>query len=149
MKEKRKSLYVVIFFILVFIAHLLLFRFSLCEEESSNWLRLYLEGQEYFLGLSYAIALSFALCSFLKIKENRKKAVVGTIGGSSIALGLWLITCFLTGCCGSPMLIVYINLFGLSYLKMPKWALLLFTLVMVGAGSWWMVRLLPQSKDER
>lgn len=147
MKTKR-ILFIISTFILVVVLHILFFRGSLCAVEKKAWFSLYLQGQEYFVGFSYALALSFATFSFFRLKENRKKAVVGVLGGSGIAALLWLVGCFLIGCCGSPMWIVYLNLLGISTLKVPKWIMLVFTLFFISTGYWWLWWFTPRRKSE-
>jgi hypothetical protein len=80
--------------------------------------------------------------AFLKFKEKRKDALKAAAGSGFFAVALWL-SCFLFGCCGSPMLIVYLNLIGISNLKVPKAVLLLMTVIVVGLGYVWLNRKSP------
>jgi hypothetical protein len=81
--------------------------------------------------------------AFLKFKENRKVALKAAFGSGLLAIFLWFI-CFLFGCCGSPMLVVYLNLIGLSKLKVPKLILLIMTGVFIGIGYLWLIRKTPK-----
>ena len=45
--------------------------------------------------------------------------------------------CFLIGCCGSPMLAVYLSLFGAKALGLGKPLMALVTLVSVSCGYWY------------
>jgi len=126
-------------FISVFTLHLLYFK--LTEETCGSifWFQRYAKEQEYFLGISYALSFAFMAFAFLKFKENRKRALKAAIGGGLLAVILWFL-CFLFGCCGSPMLIVYLNLIGLSSLKVSKLALLVMTIIFIGIGYIWLIK---------
>ena len=52
--------------------------------------------------------------------------------------------CFLIGCCGSPMLAVYLSLFGAKALGLGKPFMALVTLVSVGCGYWCLSRRLAR-----
>jgi len=126
-------------FISIFILHLLYFKAS--EETCGGipWFQEYIKEQEHFLGISYALLFAFMAFAFLKFKENRKSVLKAAIGGGLLAVVLWFL-CFLFGCCGSPMLIVYLNLVGLSSLKVSKLALLVMTIIFIGIGYIWLIK---------
>lgn len=126
-------------FILVFILHLLYFKVTEGSCGSISWFQKYIKEQEHFLGISYGLSLAFMAFAFLKFKENRKDALKAALGGGIFAVILWFF-CFLFGCCGSPMLIVYLNLIGLSSLKVTKLALLVMTVIFVSIGYIWLIR---------
>ena len=69
-----------------------------------------------WLGLSYATAGAFAVFCLTRLYQNRKRAVAGTAGGLALTGFLYAAGCFLLGCCGSPMLAVYLSLFGPQFL---------------------------------
>ena len=48
--------------------------------------------------------------------------------------------CFLAGCCGSPMLGVYLSLFGASFLPWAKPLVAGLTTAMIAGSYWWMRR---------
>ncbi len=81
----------------------------------------YFKSQTYLLGYSVALSLSYASIAIRKFIEQRssaaKGAAVGGIGASAI---LGFTGCYLTGCCGSPMLGVYIGLLGPAFLPFAK-----------------------------
>ena len=52
--------------------------------------------------------------------------------------------CFLIGCCGSPMLAVYLSLFGAKALGLGKPLMALVTLVSVNCGYWYFSRRLAR-----
>ena len=130
-------------FITVFMLHLFYYKITESSCAGSAWFKKYILEQEYFLGISYALSFAFMAFAFLKFKENRKKALKAALGGGILAIILWFL-CFLFGCCGSPMLIVYLNLIGLSKLKVPKLVLLIMTVIFVGIGYIWLIRKSPK-----
>lgn len=137
----RKTIVILIVFITVFILHLLYFKFKLPKETCGGpfWFQEYIKGQEYFLGISYALSFTFIAVAFFKFKENRKNSLKVAMGGGLLAIILWFF-CFLFGCCGSPMLILYLNLVGISSLKIPKFALLLTTIIFISIGYIWLIK---------
>jgi hypothetical protein len=90
-------------------------------EISKVWyLGIYFRQQEYFIGLSYALAGGFTVFSLFRFFENRKNGAAGMLGGTAIMAIIYWAGCFLIGCCGSPMLSVYLSLFGSSFLGFTK-----------------------------
>jgi len=144
MKKAKHILAPLVTFIIVFILHLLYFKITERNCEAISWFHMYIRGQEYLLGISYALSIAFITFSFLKFKENRKNALKAATAGGFFTIILWLF-CFLSGCCGSPMLIVYLNLLGISGLKIPKLFLLLMTIIFIGAGFFWLIKRSPKS----
>lgn len=103
-------------------------------------LDLYVENQSYFLGYSYALALSFTVVAIRSYREhqcftNKKFA----LGGLTFSWILAVAGCYLIGCCGSPMLVVYLSLFGSTFLKFAK-PLVAFITTLSVALSWWWIR---------
>lgn len=132
MKDKVRKVFITIAtFIIVFILHIFYFKVTERGCGSTPWLQKYIKEEGYFLGISYALSLSFMAFAFLKYKENRENALKAGLGSGLLAVLLWF-SCFFFGCCGSPMIIVYLNLFGLSTLRIPKAALLLMTVIFIG-----------------
>lgn len=145
MTTKVRKIVITLFtFIVVFILHIVYFGFTEGACEDTSWFKKYIEEQEYFLGSSYALSIAFVAFAFLKFKENRKRSLQAAFGGGILAIILWFL-CFLFGCCGSPMLIVYLNLIGISSLKIPKLALLFMTIIFIGIGYIWLIKKMPQS----
>lgn len=111
--------------------------------QNSLVLNSYFEQKDYFLGISYALALAFLAFSFLNFWEKRKGGA-GVIGGLSLATILYAFGCFLVGCCGSPMLAVYLGLFGPSlgakFLGLTKPIVAGLTLISVIIGYYLMQR---------
>lgn len=131
-------------FIIVFILHIVYFKVTEGRCGDIFWLKKYIGEQEYFLGISYALSIAFVAFAFLKFKENRRKALKAAMGGGFFAIILWFL-CLLFGCCGSPMLIVYLNLIGISSLKIPKFVLLVMTIIFIGIGYTRLIKKSPES----
>jgi hypothetical protein len=103
-------------------------------------LQIYFEQQNYLLSIAYALALSFTVYAFLKVSESRKCGMTGIAGGITLTGLIYAAACFLLGCCGSPMLTVYIALFGASALGFRKPLVLSLTLLSVSAGFIWLYK---------
>lgn len=88
-------------------------------DRPSAWSR-YVERQDYFLGYSYALAAAFTAFAVSLTLQQRRREVGGIVGGVTLLGGLYAAGCFLIGCCGSPMLAVYLSLFGASFLGAVK-----------------------------
>lgn len=99
----------------------------------------YFAGGEYFVGVSYALTAAFIAFAFIQFRNDRRASLKAAVGGGGWAVLLWTL-CFFTGCCGSPMLWVYVNLLGLAGLKIPKWGLLAVTAFFLSVGFLWMER---------
>ena len=112
-----------------------------------SWsLKTYLEQGNIYLGFSYALSLAFAAYAFLRYRQDRLcNGKVTVIAGLSFTGLLSVLGCFLIGCCGSPMLIVYLNLFGAAFLPFTKPLIALLTVVFVSIGYWWLAR--PSRKN--
>ncbi len=115
--------------------------------EELSWIARYVEGQNYWLGYSYALSLAFAAVAFRRYREKN------SISGKTLALGgitfsgfIAFSGCFLLGCCGSPMLAVYLSLFGAGFLPLAKPLIAVLTTAFVGASWWWMTR--SRSEDQ-
>lgn len=144
---KKRILYPAAGFLLVFVLHAA-FSMWRAAKISSQWVgledaspfRLYLGSRNYFMSLSYGLAAGFTLYALSRFLANRKRGVKGVIGGMTLTGVLYFAACFLSGCCGSPMLPVYLSLFGASFLGFAKPLALLLTLISVSIGFVWMER---------
>ncbi len=103
-------------------------------------LRPYISHQDYMMGLSYALAGGFTVYALLTFIRSRRKGATGIVGGSVLTAVIYGAGCFLTGCCGSPMLTVYLGVWGASVLGFAKPLILLVTVVSVAVGFFWMRR---------
>jgi hypothetical protein len=110
------------------------------QPDDAAWPASYISNQDYMLGISYALACAFTVYAFLKLAERSEKGIVGTLGGVTLTGFLYFGGCFLTGCCGSPMLAVYLSVLGPSFLGFTKPIILLFTILSIGASYIWMER---------
>jgi hypothetical protein len=94
----------------------------------------YWRGQDYFVGFSYALAAAFAAWALgrgIPLRQGKAAAGGVTLAGALMAGG-----CFLIGCCGSPMLAVYLSLLGAKALGLGKAFMALVTLLSVSCGYW-------------
>ncbi len=86
----------------------------------SVWGR-YVASRSYYLSYTYALSLSFAATTYRRYREKQscttRRVALGGIGISGI---LSVGGCFLLGCCGSPMLGVYLSMFGASFFPFAK-----------------------------
>ncbi len=105
-----------------------------------NQLRQYFERQEFFTGFSYALTAAFTVYAIVNFLEKRKGGIAGTVGGFTLAGVLYFAGCFLTGCCGSPMLAVYLSLFGSSIIGFAKPLTAGLTTASVLLGFFWINR---------
>jgi hypothetical protein len=87
--------------------------------EASAWAR-YVEHGDYWIGYSYALAAAFTAIALALTIRQRRQAAAGLVGGVTLLGVLYGAGCFLIGCCGSPMLVVYLSLFGPSVLGLLK-----------------------------
>jgi hypothetical protein len=65
------------------------------------------------------------------------------LGGLTLTGFLAVAGCFLVGCCGSPMLVVYLNLFGAGFLPLAKPLVAVVTTLAIIGAWWWMKRRKP------
>ena len=99
----------------------------------------YLGSHEMWLGLSYATGTGFVALCLARLYENRRRAVAGAAGGLALTGFLYAAGCFLLGCCGSPMLAVYVGLFGPRFLGFTGPLVFGLTLASVTFGYVWIV----------
>jgi hypothetical protein len=106
-------------------------------------LRPYLAARDYLTGYSYALPLAFAAIALRRYRECRRRqnCPAGNVAVGGITLSGFLAGsgCFLSGCCGSPMLGIYLSLFGPSFLPMVKPLVAGVTTVMVGFSYYWWI----------
>ena len=100
----------------------------------------YTASGDYWLGLSYGLSGAFASWCFLYVLKLRRESLAAGAGGLTLAGVLWAGVCFLTGCCGSPMLPVYLGLLGPKFLSVTKPLTFVITLLSITVGLAWMLR---------
>ena len=118
---------------------------ELTQQTQLTGYELYFIDGEYFLGLSYALAIAFTVFALSCFKFDRSKGVFGIFSGVTLSAVLYTFGCFLIGCCGSPMAIVYAGLFGSSFLGFTKPIIFIITLLSIGIG-YWMLQRKPKGK---
>ncbi|MBT0663106.1 hypothetical protein KI809_02230 [Geobacter pelophilus] len=102
---------------------------------------LYITEQDYLLGLSYALGAAFSVWALSQYLKTRQAAMAAGAAGSITLVGVLMATgCFLIGCCGSPMLGVYLGLFGAKALGIGKPLMATVTVLSVGWGYWYLRR---------
>ena len=107
--------------------------------ETSVWSR-YVERGDYWLGYSYALAAAFTAFALLLTISRRRQAATGVVGGMTMLGVLYGAGCFLIGCCGSPMLAVYLSLFGSSVLGFLKPLVAVITTLSVAVSAVLIIR---------
>jgi hypothetical protein len=113
---------------------------SLPVDEQSRWSG-YLEAGNLWLGYSYGISFAFAAVALRRYLRARSSAAGRfALGGTTFSGLLAFLGCYLTGCCGSPMLLVYLNLFGAGFLPFAKPFIAALTTVSILGAWWWMGR---------
>lgn len=90
--------------------------FNYTADAWSAVVRSYVSHDKVWLGLSFATAAAFVAFWLKRPCKTRKQAVTGTAGRLAMVGFLHAIGCFLLGCCGSPMLAVYVGLLGPRFL---------------------------------
>lgn len=116
-------------------------RWETVAPESASWFSRYVRAQSYWLGYSYALSLAFAAVALRRYRKHRMCAARNlAIGGVTFSGVLAVAGCFLVGCCGSPMLGVYLSLFGATFLPLAKPFVAGLTTVIIALSYWWMRR---------
>ena len=101
----------------------------------------YFAAQDYFLGFSYALGAAFATWAGGQFLRQRRAALAaGAVGSIGLVGVIMAGSCFLLGCCGSPMLGVYLALFGAKALGAGKPLMAGITLLSTGCGYWCLSR---------
>lgn len=117
------------------------------QPQESRWVR-YTGPGEYWLGLSYGLAGAFATWCFARIVRLRREAPATNAAGLTLSGVLWAAVCFLTGCCGSPMLPIYLGLFGPKFLTVTKPLTFGITLLSIVVGYAWMLKRAPKAIED-
>lgn len=109
--------------------------------QAPSRLALYLESGGHWLAYSYGISIAFAAAALRRFLRRRTVAGGGfALGGATFSGMLTLFGCYLAGCCGSPMLVVYLNLFGAGFLPFANQFVAALTTLSVLGAWWWMDR---------
>jgi hypothetical protein len=137
-------------FIAVFLGHVLYLRYltSAPQKEwadnfnpSNSFWQSYMISQDYFVSFSCALSASFAVWAVARfVYLRRRSAAIGAFGGVSLVTFLAAGGCFLIGCCGSPMLPIYVSLFGSNAAFIGKPLMALISLISIGGGYLYILR---------
>ncbi len=112
--------------------------------DKPSWISTYLDSQSYWLGYSYALVLTFSIVALRRYRQSKACSARNfAIGGFTLTGLLAIAGCFLVGCCGSPMLIIYLNLFGAAFLPIAKPFMAGITTLTIFLAWWWMNRKQP------
>ncbi len=104
---------------------------TLASRAHSSVFRQYLERKDYYAGYSYGLAAGFTAFALTLSLQRRRRALGGVAGGFTLMGVLYGAGCFLIGCCGSPMLGIYLSVFGAKVLGFLKPLMALITTVSV------------------
>jgi len=104
------------------------------EGQSEPAWQQYFDRGDHWLGYSYALAAGFTMFAIGLTIRQRRRAAQGVLGGVTMLGVLYGAGCFLIGCCGSPMLAVYLSLFGASVLGLLKPLVAVITTISVAVG---------------
>jgi len=144
---RTKMLFTLVAFFAVLAVHIAYFAWAAMQAhsvwvqpEDAGWLTNYISNQDYMLGISYALAGAFTVYAFLRLSERHERGIVGMLGGVTLTGFLYFGACFFTGCCGSPMLAVYLSVLGPSFLGFTKPIILMITILSIAASYFWMER---------
>ncbi|MFV1994424.1 MAG: hypothetical protein ACC661_03215 [Verrucomicrobiales bacterium] len=116
------------------------------ERPEESRLSRYIGPGEYWLGFSYGLAGAFAAFCLARAIRMRRESLAASAGGLALSGVLWATVCFLTGCCGSPMLPVYLGLLGPKFLGVTKPLAFGLTLVSIAVGYAWMLKRTRKAK---
>jgi hypothetical protein len=99
----------------------------------------YLQGQDYYMGFSYALGAAFAAWAVGRFLRSRQASMAAGAVGSITFVGVLMAAgCFMIGCCGSPILGVYLGIFGAKALGVGKPLMALVSSASVGVGYWYL-----------
>jgi hypothetical protein len=137
-------------FVTVFVGHVLYLRY-LASTSQKGWAdnfnspvsfwESYIVGKDYFVSFSYALSASFAVWATARfVYSRRRAAAIGAFGGVSLVTLLAAAGCFLIGCCGSPMLPIYVSLFGSQAAGIGKPLVAMISLISIVGGYLYVMR---------
>lgn len=113
-----------------------------------TWAQRYFGTGEVFMGLSYGFPASFAVWAFGRWRGQRRGVAGAAAAGGATVAGVFAAAgCFLVGCCGSPMLVVWLNLLGVRFLPFAKPLMAVISACGTLAAWWWLNRRMLLSDD--
>jgi hypothetical protein len=107
----------------------------------------YIGPGEYWLGLSYASAAAFTGYCLARLLRLRRASLAASAGGLTLGGVLWAGVCFFTGCCGSPMLPLYVGLFGPKFIEATKPLTFGITVLSILLSYVWMLKRAQRAID--
>ena len=110
------------------------------ERPEESRLASYIGPGEYWRGFSYGLAGAFAAFCLGRAIKMRRACLAASAGGLALSGLLWVSFCFFVGCCGSPMLPVYLGLLGPKFLGVTKPLTFALTLLSIVIGYAWMLK---------
>lgn len=135
-----------LFFIFILIVHFFLTDYAVYkvelqwEEVSLNtYIKNHFVNKNIYLGYSYAIAGAFAIACLLNL-ITASGGIKKSIKGITISAILWATICFMSGCCGSPMLAVYLSLFGSAVVGVTKPLTAAITTLSIALSYYYVIR---------
>ncbi len=105
------------------------------DQPQESRLTRYMQAGDYWLGLSYALAGGFASFCLLRAIRRRRQAIISSTGGIALSGLLWAGVCFFTGCCGSPMLPIYLGILGPKFIGVTKPLTFAITVLSIFIGA--------------
>lgn len=107
----------------------------------NSWFLNYIETKNYLLGYSYGLSAAFASVAFRNyLKSPGWESKTFAIGGVTFSGVLAFAGCFLIGCCGSPMFVVWLNIFGAAFIPFAKPFIALVSTISIAVAWLWMIR---------
>ncbi|NOZ23998.1 MAG: hypothetical protein GXP25_23215 [Planctomycetes bacterium] len=89
------------------------------QPKESRWVR-YVGPGQYWVGFSYGLAGAFVVFCLGRAIRMRRESLAASAGGLALGGLLWASFCFFAGCCGSPMLPIYLGLLGPKFTNITK-----------------------------
>lgn len=107
----------------------------------NSWLHNYIEAKNYWLGYSYGLSAAFASAALRNyLSSPCRESKTFAIGGVTFTGLLAAAGCFLIGCCGSPMFVVWLNMFGIAFIPFAKPFIAIVTTISIAVAWLWMFR---------
>ncbi len=113
--------------------------FEFDQPKESRWVR-YIDPGEYWVGFSYGLAGAFAAFVLVRAIRMRRESLAASAGGLAVGGLVWAGVCFFVGCCGSPLLPVYLGLLGPKFLGITKPLAFALTVISIGVGYRLMIK---------
>lgn len=96
-------------------------------------------NKNIYLGYSYAVAGAFATLCLLNL-ITASGGIKQSIRGITVSAILGAVICFMSGCCGSPMLAVYLSLFGSAVIGVMKPITAAVTTLSIALSYYYVIR---------